>query len=546
MPQARLGDCSLLSSGKCTTILGYRAEAQSARFAAVSLRQLCLPASLCSSQALLCLAALVGGNRLQQDQLGALSIAGSGGGPPQPLLQAVLQSAVAGSSAAEQLAADRLMEAYCAGNHAGQAALTAPLLQAGASPTPDSFAGFLLLSLGRQGSLEEVAASTRAAAVLSHLLGAHPSMRQQLLELRIPQGPAAAAAAPPWPNGAASVPASPRGAPLMAVCASHLGLLLTKLGGQPASAAAAAGILRLLLPWLHACPPAATAFLRAVAQSQPFLVDSIRGSNACRGAAASGHPLTRGMLALLLGLCASYAEDTPGLPTQAQLLGAIASQIGQEQYQGVLDALQQHVAAVTRDAAAGSSSHALFAGGPSCSPAFAGFLQTLVADVRQRVSGGPPPSMPLPAPPPAPASVAAGLPPPPLQPPAAPLAPASAPGLQPPPPPYAGSASHSPRGAAHHAVPPPWVPPKPSTPSAAAAPAVFNPAAALTAGAAASRSAVPSPLTSSPRGAAAAPPAGPAQSVLALPRPVAPPPAAALPSTGEVQQLQAALEALQR
>lgn len=484
---------------------------------------------------------------MQQDQLAALSIRGGGGGPPQPLLQAVLQAAVAGGSAAEQLAADRLLEAYCAGNAPGQATLAASLLHAGAAPPPGSFGSYLLLSLGRQGGLGEVAASARAAAALSHLLAGNPGMQQQLLGLQVLLGPAAAAGQA-WPNGAASVPSSLRSVPLMLVCASNLGLLLTQLGGQPASADAAAAILRLLLPWLHACPPAATAFLRAVAQSQPFLVDSIRGSNACRGAAASGHPLTRGMLALLLGLCATYAEDAPGTPTQAQLLGAIASQIGQQQYQGVLDTLQQHAAAVARDAAAGSSSHALFAGGPSCSPAFAALLQTLVAEVRQRVSGGPSPSVPLPTPPPAPAGAAAGLPPPPLQPPAAPLVPAAAPGLQPLP--YAGSAPHSPRSVAHHAAPPPWVPPKPSTPNAAAAPSVFHPAASAV-GAAALRSAAPSPLAGSPRGAAA-PPAAPTNSFLAPPQPfapTAPPPASVLASAGsaaEAQRLQAALEALQK
>ena len=115
---------------------------------------------------------------------------------------------------------------------------------------------------------------------------------------------------------------------LMTLCTAHLGLLVTQHGRQPASLQAAADTLRLLLLWLHACPPAVSAFLRSVAQSQPFLVDSIRGSNACSAAVSSAHPLTRGMLALLLGLCASYAEEGAGTPTQQQLLGAIDQQIG--------------------------------------------------------------------------------------------------------------------------------------------------------------------------------------------------------------------------
>ena len=187
---------------------------------------------------------------------------------------------------------------------------------------------------------------------------------------------------------------------LMTLCTAHLGLLVTQHGRQPASLQAAADTLRLLLLWLHACPPAVSAFLRSVAQSQPFLVDSIRGSNACSAAVSSAHPLTRGMLALLLGLCASYAEEGAGTPTQQQLLGAIDQQIGQQQYLGILDALLQHpamqAAAATAVGAASSAAagaaYGAFVQGPAPSPAFAAFLQSLVAEVRQRITGETAPS----------------------------------------------------------------------------------------------------------------------------------------------------------
>jgi hypothetical protein len=332
-------------------------------------------------QALLCLAALVGGSRTQQDQLAALSVK-SAGGEAVPLLQAVLQAAVSADSGAEQVAADRLLESYCCGNSAGQSVLAGSLLHSAAA-APGSFGGYLLLSLGRQGSLAELAASSRAAAALSHLISGNPGIQPHLLALQVQQRQQQKAAAG-GTGGSSS---------LMAVCASHLGLLATQHGRQPGSVQAVADTLRLLLLWLHACPPAVTAFLRAVAQSQPFLVDSIRGSNACSSSASSAHPLTRGMLALLLGLCATYAEDATGTPSQQQLVDAIGKQIGQQQYVAILDAMLQHAAATEGSSSAGSSSGGP-AEGPSASPAFAAFLSTLAAEVRQRATGSAGPQLP--------------------------------------------------------------------------------------------------------------------------------------------------------
>lgn len=376
-------------------------------------------------QALLCLAALVGGNRLQQDQLASLTVRSRASGEAQPLLQAALQAAVEGSSAAEQTAADRLLEAYCTANPAGQAAVVSSLHSAG-PPTPGSWGGYLLLCLGRQGSLGELAASARAAVALSHLVAGNPGAQPQLLAVGVQLTAAAGS-----PLGGS--------AKLMVLCTSHLAALVTQHGRQPASMAAAADLLRLLLLWLHACPPAVTAFLRAVAQSQPFLVDSVRGSNACYASASSTHPVTRGMLALLLGLCASYAEEGAGTPTQQQLLGAIGQQVGLEQYLSVLDALLQHPAVAASAGASSSGSSSVFAEGPLPSPAFAAFLRALAMEVRQRVTGGPspplpPPAAPAAAPPAAAPAAAAAVPklqhPPVFQPPAQPPA-----FFHPPPPP---------------------------------------------------------------------------------------------------------------
>ena len=310
----------------------------------------------------------------------------------------MLHAAVASSSPAEQLAADRLLEAYCTGNAAGQGVLAGTLLNAAAAPQ-GSFGSFLLLSLGRQGSVAELAASSRAAAALSHLIPGNEGLRPHLLATQVQmQQPLQQLGAPKGAAGGLTGAVS-----LMTLCTAHLGLLVTQQGRQPASLQAAADTLRLLLLWLHACPPAVSAFLRAVSQSQPFLVDSIRGSNACSAAVSSGHPLTRGMLALLLGLCASYAEEGSGTPTQQQLLGAIDQQIGQQQFLEILDALLQHPAmqAAAAAAAAGTAggaaagagaAYGAFVQGPAPSSAFAAFLQSLVAEVRQRITGEAAPS----------------------------------------------------------------------------------------------------------------------------------------------------------
>ena len=417
------------------------------------------------------------GSRTQQDQLAALSVK-SAVGEAVPLLQAMLQAAVSAGSGAEQVAADRLLEAYCCGNSAGQSVLAGSLLHSAAA-APGSFGGYLLLSLGRQGSLPELAASSRAAAALSHLVSGNAGIQPHLLALQVQQKQQQKAAAGGNGSGSSS---------LMVLCASHLGLLVTQHGRQPGSVQAVADTLRLLLLWLHACPPAVTAFLRAVAQSQPFLVDSIRGSNACSSSASSAHPLTRGMLALLLGLCASYAEDAAGTPSQQQLLDAIGKQIGQQQYVAVLDAMLQHAAA--KEGSSGGGSGGSGGGsngpaeGPSASPAFAAFLSTLAAEVRQHVTG----------------SAGPLLPPPAQQYPPAGHAPSPTPSFPPPPPvtaafvngsggspaawPAAAAAAPLPAPGALHPTPPgapasPWQPPAGATPqsgstAAAAAPASYT------------------------------------------------------------------------
>ena len=134
---------------------------------------------------MLCLAALIGGARPQQEQLAALSVKWPSG-ETLPLLQAVLHVALSAGAAAEHAAADRLLEAYCAGNTAGQSALAGSLLHA-PNGTAASFGGYLLANLGRHGTLAELAASSRAAAALSHLVTGNPGLLPHLMALQVPQ-----------------------------------------------------------------------------------------------------------------------------------------------------------------------------------------------------------------------------------------------------------------------------------------------------------------------------------------------------------------------
>jgi hypothetical protein len=110
------------------------------------------------------------------------------------------------------------------------------------------------------------------------------------------------------------------------------------------------------------------------------------------------------MLALLLGLCASHAEDAAGTPTQQQLLAAIEQQVGRQQFLGSLDAMLTLLAAMDGSSAGGSQSSSssfsssALAENVSASPAFAAFLIAAAAEVRARVTGETPSPAALPTP----------------------------------------------------------------------------------------------------------------------------------------------------
>ena len=253
-------------------------------------------------------------------------------------------------------------------------------LQGGASAAA---AHQILLQQGLPHSLALLAAgmpeahhsALRCLAALLRGSGSCPGLRQQLLSLHLPRLPLGS------------------GGGLMAAVATALGLMVTMpQGKQPASLQAAATYLQLLAVWLAGCRPAVTSFLRAVRHS-PFLVDAIRGSNACSGALASSHPVTRGMSCLLLGLCALNAEAGSDTPSREQLAAAMAQQVGVQRAVSVLDAMLAHPAvklaaagvAGRAAAAAASARPGGMAGvqGLSLIPGFAEWLAVAAAEVRQ-------------------------------------------------------------------------------------------------------------------------------------------------------------------
>ncbi len=104
----------------------------------------------------------------------------------------------------------------------------------------------------------------------------------------------------------------------------------THTGDRPGLALAAPDILCMLITWTHDCQPAITSLLAAAAHI-PCLLDILSGR------LGTPHPLTRGLAALLLGVCVLY-----GTPTDAEgVRGAIGQRVGASEVLGVLGGMQE-------------------------------------------------------------------------------------------------------------------------------------------------------------------------------------------------------------
>lgn len=239
--------------------------------------------------------------------------------------------------------------------------------------------------------------SSRAAAVLEHIVRGNAELRGHL--------------------------AQQLGAQL-AHCTHQLaGLLLSPqlrdLAHEPlppVARAQALRFIRLALAWLPGCSAAVLAFLQA-AIARPFLVGVVSGSQC-------GDPLVRGLVAVLLGLCATEPRPpqpptpiAPGnVPTPGMLRNVIATQVRLDAFAGLLGRLGQQLSV----AGVGSPSDG-GQGGSQVSASFYAYVTALAGQVSLAVTGQPVAvsgtAQPLPYHPhPAPPSPAGAPPPPPFLP----------------------------------------------------------------------------------------------------------------------------------
>ncbi|KAK9814747.1 hypothetical protein WJX72_010794 [[Myrmecia] bisecta] len=359
------------------------------------------------TQALRAVAQLVSNAPQHQERLMSAKVPPTkGGGPPISALHAVLRTALFSSSAEERAAAQQVLRSFCSGNAEGQSMLVCTIMPVGDDMDqggPSTFGGELVGALIGSPGQKDLQASCRAAGVLAHLLAGNAQAKERVLT--IPLAIPASASAPPEL--------------LMPTCIKYLTSALASSGPHAhGEQLGAVVLLRMLVTWLHDCPPAVAAFL-ATASHLPFLVDVITGR------LGGGDANVIGLAALLLGACLVFnpqqaqAGPQPGC-SAATVLDVITARIGLSEFFGCLDALQRSelfVGAsagprqqkpITREAAAaaigadedgGSDSdsdddrrrpqHAQHAHpGPNDSPfdyEFTQFVNASVADLRQRV-----------------------------------------------------------------------------------------------------------------------------------------------------------------
>ena len=205
----------------------------------------------------LCAAAIVSGCADAQEALAAAFVAtGEEAEAREPALLVLLQAVLHSNDPIECNAAEWLVAAYCERNQTGQVLLVSTLtpMADSDSGTPASFGSRLATALFD--TRPEVAA--RAVSLLQHLLLDNSTAKEQLLRipLEVPSG--------------AGLPT------LFISCCTRMLSDAVRAAGA-VNAALQVALLRLLLVWVHECPPAIASLLSSPAHL-PLLVDcTMRG-----------------------------------------------------------------------------------------------------------------------------------------------------------------------------------------------------------------------------------------------------------------------------
>lgn len=186
----------------------------------------------------------------------------------------------------------------------------------------------------------------RAATVMTDLLNGSRTAKERALRTPLQNTP---------PNAHSA---------LLMPCACHQ---LAAAASHAPLATPTARLLRLLIAWLHECPPAVEALL-SEGSHLPLLVDLLQGR-----LGGVGGPLVAGLAATVLACCLLYNESSSGLG-QVAILDVLTERIGLREFFVKLEELEHlqpdqvcHCCAGAASSLLSVRSHAAFCLCASCS-----------------------------------------------------------------------------------------------------------------------------------------------------------------------------------
>jgi hypothetical protein len=216
----------------------------------------------------LCAAAVIAGSLEAQEALAAAFVnTAEEGDARDPALLVLLQAVLHSSDPIECSAAERLVSAYCDRNPTGQVLLVSTLAPMADTDSGASASFGSKLAAALFDTRPEVA--TRAVSLLQHLLLDNSAAKEQLLRTPLDA-----------PSAGSGLPTL-----FMSCCTRMLSDAVRAAGAV--NAALQVSLLRLLLVWVHDCPPAIASLLSSPAHL-PLLVDcTMRGDAHVAGFSAA-------------------------------------------------------------------------------------------------------------------------------------------------------------------------------------------------------------------------------------------------------------------